>query len=161
MSQNVSSFNQKRVLVIDPSEHLRLALKLHFERQGAVVFTIGGVEKIRSGVEGILNGHPSLDLILVDVRLPNTYGFFALKRLTEALKGYWVPIFVLSYGHSRLALQHLLRWGCLGYLRKPTTISQVDAFLVERLTHFAQPIAQGLERNRALMALRTDQVRAS
>lgn len=119
-------------LVIDPSEFTRHDLKEHFECRGAVVYTVGLVDKIETVIEGTIHNGMILDCILVDVRLPDCFGLFALKKIFMALQGRDVPVIVMSHGFGKLAQRQMMRWGVVGFLRKPFNKNILDSFLTER-----------------------------
>ncbi|MCX6110178.1 MAG: hypothetical protein NTZ90_11325 [Proteobacteria bacterium] len=76
---------------------------------------------------------------MMEVRLPNCYGFFAVKKVIEEAD-HGIPIFVMSHGYGGLALKQLSRWSVLGYIRKPFSIGQLSEFVQERLAFFSDRI---------------------
>lgn len=156
-----SIFNNKQILIVDPSDITRKELKLYFERKGAVVYTVGHVEKIASVIKGTTHSGAPVDLVIIDVRLPGCFGFFALKTLGEALAGRSIPVFVMSFGFSRLAIRQMVRWNVMGYIRKPFKIESLENFLVDRLNHFSQIIEENKEKNEAIEFLQNKKPNAA
>lgn len=127
------TYRPQNILVVDPSAATRDLLKYHLECQGAVVYTAGVVEKIKTIIEGTDHSGMPIDLILVDVRLPETYAFYALKVIQSALGGRHIPVLVMSNGFPVSAIRQMKQWGAFGYLRKPFQLRMLDAFIAERL----------------------------
>ena len=125
-------------LVVDPSDTTRKFLKHHLECQGAIVYTCGVTDKIASVIHGTNNSGMMIDVVLIDVRLPETYGLFALKALNAALAGRRIPIFVMSYGFPSLGIQQMKEYSVFGYLRKPFKIEDLDPFLILRMQKFKE-----------------------
>ncbi len=140
----------KRILLIEPDDRARDILKLHLEQRGAVVHTAGLVEKIPTIIAGSnVSGLP-FQIILVEVNLPDCYGFFALRKILDTLAGHKIPIFVMSHGFSSFAVRQMVRYRVMGYLRKPFRVSDLDEFLEDRLSFFADQITEMEERNKAV-----------
>lgn len=129
-------YQSRNIMVIDPSETTRILLKHHLECQGAVVYTAGVVEKIKTTIEGTDRSGMPIDLILIDVRLPDTYAFYALKIVQSALAGRHIPVFVMSSGFPISAIRQMKQWGAFGYLRKPFQLPMLDGFLDQRLAAY-------------------------
>ena len=130
------TYRPQNILVVDPSEATRGLLKHHLECQGAVVYTAGVVDKIKTIIEGTDHNGMPIDLILVDVHLPETFAFYALKVIQTALGGRHIPILVMSNGYPASGVRQMKQWGVFGYLRKPFQLRMLDAFVAERLTAY-------------------------
>ena len=143
----------KRILVIEPDERARDAIKLHLEQRGAVVHTAGLVEKIPTIIAGSNVSGLHFQIILVEVNLPDCYGFFALRKILDTLAGHKIPIFVMSHGFSSFAIRQMVRYRVMGYLRKPFHLKDLEDFLVDRVNFFAQQIIEMEKRNSALNPL--------
>ena len=70
------SFKNMRILVIEPGDEARSQMKLFFEKRGAIVHSVGRLEKIKTVVEGAIQSNELFDLILIEVRLPDCWEFY-------------------------------------------------------------------------------------
>ncbi len=143
----VSLLKNKRILFVEPNEGARLALKERFEKLGATVYVVGQVEKLKSLVEGAVASDQLFDIIVADVELPGTFGFYAIKVMKEALKGRKIPMFVMSAHFSKSALEQLVRWRVLGYIRKPLKLSDLENFILDRYIFFAETVLEYKKHN--------------
>ena len=85
----------ERILVVDDDEDVRDALKMTLEYEGYECLFA------RSGREGLdLIGAESLDLVLLDVKMPGMDGLEVLRRMRE--RGDAVPVIVIS-GHGTIS----------------------------------------------------------
>ena len=85
----------ERILVVDDDEDVRDALKMTLEYEGYECLFA------RSGREGLdLLGAESVDLVLLDVKMPGMDGLEVLRRMRE--RGDAVPVIVIS-GHGTIS----------------------------------------------------------
>jgi two-component system cell cycle response regulator DivK len=100
------------------------------------ILTVEGhsVLEAADGPEGLRVAQAeALDLILVDINLPDMDGYQVTARLREipALQG--VPIVALTANVLRGDRERSLEAGCDGYIQKPIDVdmlpSQIEAFL--------------------------------
>ena len=85
----------ERILVVDDDEGVRDALKMTLEYEGYECLFA------RSGREGLdLLGAESVDLVLLDVKMPGMDGLEVLRRMRE--RGDAVPVIVIS-GHGTIS----------------------------------------------------------
>ncbi len=86
--------NQKKIMVVDDNEHIRLLLKSLLESNGyEVILAEDGLE----GMEKLRN--ETMDLILLDIRLPYVSGIGLIKIAKEHKPG--IPIICMTgYGAS-------------------------------------------------------------
>ena len=83
-----------RILVVDDDEGVRGALKMTLEYEGYECLFA------RSGREGLdLLGSESIDLVLLDVKMPGMDGLEVLRRMRE--RGDAAPVIVIS-GHGTI-----------------------------------------------------------
>ncbi len=143
----MSLLKNKRILFVEPNEGARLALKDRFEKLGATVYVVGQVEKLKSLVEGAVASDQLFDIIIADVELPGTFGFYAIKVIREALKGRRIPVFVMSAHFTSAALEQLVRWRVLGYIRKPFKLGDLENFILDRYIFFADTVLEYKKHN--------------
>lgn len=142
-----SHLKNKRILFVEPNEGARLALKNRFEKLGATVYVVGQVEKLKSLVEGAVASDQLFDIIVADVELPNTFGFYVIKVMREALKGRRIPVFVMSAHFTSAALEQLVQWRVLGYIRKPFKLVDLENFILDRYIFFADTVLEYKKHN--------------
>ncbi len=142
------TLKSKRILFVEPNEGARKALKERFEKLGATVYTVGQVEKLKSLVEGAVASNQLFDIVVAEVALPGTFGFYVIKVINEALKGRRIPIFVMSSELGSAALDQLVQWRILGYIRKPFKLLDLENFIVDRYSFFGDKVLEYQEHNR-------------
>jgi len=90
---------QKRLLVIDDDKDLLELIKIYFEMEGYIVFTLPWVENIFTAFSQY---HP--DLILLDYQLPEENGDKICQQLKSYPATFSVPIIMIS-GYSKAELE--------------------------------------------------------
>jgi len=101
-----------RIIIIDDDTALSRSLELVLQSEGhrvEVAFT-GTV-----GLE-IADTHPA-DLILLDLKLPDTDGISVLKDLRR--RGVFTPVVVMTGAHETRAAIEAMKCGAFDYIRKP------------------------------------------
>ena len=91
---NVSSGAPRSVAIVDDDVRIRTLLRLELEDLGALVICFGSAEE---AIDGIRNN--SVDLVLLDVGLPEMDGITCLRRLRQQglatkvvlMSGHWHP----------------------------------------------------------------------
>ena len=106
----------RSILIVDDDPSARSFLS----RALAAAGTVTHVAEHAEAALGILES-TSLDLILVDVRMPGMSGIELGARLREV----GVPFLYLSAYGDRDAVENALEEGALGYLVKPLDIQQI------------------------------------
>ena len=115
----------KTALIIDDEFHAQEGLKrliqLTFPSLLDQIFLADSVDQ---GVEIIRQNKP--DLIFLDIHLQNEYGFKLFDYFDEI--DFEV---VFTTAHSNYVMEAVNQWGCLGYLMKPVSISDLK-FVIAR-----------------------------
>jgi two-component system, OmpR family, KDP operon response regulator KdpE len=108
-----------RVLVIDDEAQIRRFLRAGFELHG---FTVTEAENATAGLRAATMS--ALDLIILDINLPDLDGSEVLERIRS-----WsnIPIIVLSIHADEQEKVRLLRLGADDYVVKPFGISELLA----------------------------------
>lgn len=107
-----------KVLVIDDEEIIRTSCKKILTPEG---YTVETAESGREGLKKLRKGH--FDLVLTDLKMPDTDGIGVLKGVKESQPDTEV-IIVTGYGTVSTALE-ALRHGAYDYLEKPFTPDQL------------------------------------
>ena len=74
------------------------------------------------------------DVILMDIKLPGTDGFQALKILHEVLATTHIPVIALSANAMTCDIEKGLKAGFFRYLTKPIKLNELLAALEDALT---------------------------
>jgi DNA-binding NarL/FixJ family response regulator len=105
---------QYQVLIVDDHPLYRLALK------GAVAAACPGSEIFESdsigGLFDVLELHPRVDLLLLDLNLPGAYGFNALAHLRGSRPE--LPIIVVSASDDLRTIRQALAFGAQTFVSK-------------------------------------------
>jgi DNA-binding response OmpR family regulator len=112
----------KRILAVDDDENILRLEKAILEQEGFEVVVA------RSGPEALkLLKEESIDLILLDVMMPNMDGFTFCRKIKqeEALKN--IPVVFLTAKSGGEALTEGFESGGVMYIRKPFTASKLQA----------------------------------
>jgi CheY-like chemotaxis protein/signal transduction histidine kinase len=122
-------FRGPRVLVVDDLETNRLLLELFLQRHGfQTEVANGGEAAIRRAARG------DLDVILMDLHMPETDGLAATRRIREAEPpGHRVPIFALTASLARGTREQCLAAGMDEHLTKPLDIERFRTLLARFL----------------------------
>ncbi|MDO3628704.1 two-component system response regulator [Mucilaginibacter sp. BT774] len=111
---------QKRLLIIDDDEDIRLMLKVFFEPRDYIVSTLGKVDDI---FEAYNKYQP--DLILLDYKMPEGNGDKICHQLKSNPGTFHVPVIMISgFPKSMLEKNH---HGWDGVLSKPFDLPTLEA----------------------------------
>ena len=110
-----------RVLVIEDEAHLAAGLKLNLEFEG---YRVVNARTIREAASQLVQGAP-IDLILLDIMLPDGDGFAFCKQLREA--GNYVPVIMLTARGGAEDRVRGLDNGADDYLAKPFELPELLA----------------------------------
>jgi two-component system response regulator AtoC len=116
-----------RILIIDDQKLIRNSLKVALEKEQYVVHVA------ETGVKGIDIVHKiNIDLVLLDIRLPDTNGIDVLKRIKE-IDSDIIVIMMTGYGTVENAVL-AMKLGAIDYINKPfktKTISTIIKLALE------------------------------
>lgn len=117
---------QKRLLVIDDDKDLLDVIKIYFEMEGYVVFTLPRVDNIFKAFNQY-----SPDLILLDYQLPEENGDKICQQLKSNPATFNIPVIMIS-GYSKAELDRDYH-GWNGVVSKPFDLavlqSAIEKFL--------------------------------
>lgn len=108
-----------KVLIVDDTNTDRLLLKLHLSKLGHQIVEADNGEK---AIEQYSHLGNELDLILMDVQMPQMNGFDAVKQIRLIQKERnlaWVPIIFLSASADEVGIAQGIEAGGDDYLVKP------------------------------------------
>ncbi|HEY8431896.1 MAG TPA: response regulator, partial [Sandaracinaceae bacterium] len=102
------------ILVVDDEKNIRRTLRMVLEGEG---FEVEEAESAERGLELIEQG--SIDLVLLDVRLPTMSGIEALRQIRARETSARLPVIVIS-GHASVAeAVHAVQAGATDFFEKP------------------------------------------
>jgi two-component system KDP operon response regulator KdpE len=119
-----------RILVIEDEPGIRRAVERNLAGHG---FDVRGVETAEAGLDFETRFHP--DLVLLDLVLPDTDGFEAIRRLRARTS---TPIIVLSVRGAEHDKVMALELGADDYLTKPFGVDELLARIRVALRHAAR-----------------------
>ena len=107
------------VLIIEDDELLMNVLKQRFKAQG---YTIKNAESANEARGILQNSH--IDIILLDIILPETNGFIYLKELKADEKLKNIPVIIISNLGQREEVEKGLKLGAVDYIIKAHTFPE-------------------------------------
>ena len=110
-----------RILVVDDSEDIRLALTTLLEDVGHVVMEAEDGSEV---LEMVLSGN--LDLVLLDVAMPRVDGFEVLKRLKADAGTSHIPVIMVTAKGQQEDLAIARKLGARDYINKPWAEGEVE-----------------------------------
>jgi two-component system cell cycle response regulator DivK len=113
---------QIRILYIEDEPGNRMLVRRILEAEG---FSVIEAEDGNSGLEMAREKHHELDLILLDINLPEIDGYDLAKRFrdTEGLQE--IPILAVTANVMHGDRERTLEAGCDGYIQKPVDVDQL------------------------------------
>jgi DNA-binding NarL/FixJ family response regulator len=112
-----------QVLIVDDHPLYRLALK------GAVAAACPNCGIVEAdcvgGLFDALDGHPDVDLLLLDLNLPGAYGFSALAHLRGSRPE--LPIIVVSASDDERTVHRALAFGAQNFVSKSADAATIGA----------------------------------
>ena len=110
-----SLFENKKILLVDDDMRNLFALTNVLEEKGVRVF-VG-----KNGKEGLerLNDHPDIDLVLMDIMMPEMDGYEALRKIRQKQQFADLPIIALTAKAMKGDRHKCIQAGANDYLSKP------------------------------------------
>lgn len=108
-----------RVLVVEDEEHAAAAHAAYTDRVPG--FEVAGVARSAAGAVRHLSGDPSVDLILLDLHLPDGHGLGLLQKLRSA--GVLCDVIAVTSARDVEVVRQALAQGVVLYLLKPFTFA--------------------------------------
>jgi len=105
---------KKNILIIDDEEDIRIILKAFLENEGYNVY------EAKNGFEGIeIAKEKDIDLILLDIMMPQMDGFETLKKLRDDEKTAYIPVIMLTGLNEKSKVKNAINQGVTYYITKP------------------------------------------
>jgi DNA-binding NtrC family response regulator len=121
--------SQIKVLVVDDDQTLRAALYRIFSRKGFHVITTSSVKE----AEHVITVEPAIDLVLLDIKLPDGDGIDILKLVKQKYDG--TPVLVLTgFGSVDMAVE-ATKLGAYHFMTKPFNIEELTLLTDKALSH--------------------------
>jgi len=119
----------KKVLVIDDTKNIRKLLTTCLELKGYKVLT---AEDGKSAIDIVQKEKDSIDIIFLDIRMPEMNGTEVLKIIREM--GIKCPVIIMTAYASVKNAVDCTKLGAAAYLQKPFSPERVSSVLNEILT---------------------------
>ncbi|MCR8979980.1 response regulator [Brevibacillus laterosporus] len=119
--QAPSMFTGKRVLVVDDDNRNVFALTTTLEREGFHVVTANNGRECLE----ILENDPQMDIILMDIMMPEMDGYEAMQTIRQKADLKNVPIIALTAKAMKYDREKCLKAGASDYISKPLKTSQL------------------------------------
>ncbi|GAB4145813.1 MAG: hypothetical protein Fur0021_03430 [Candidatus Promineifilaceae bacterium] len=104
-----------RILVAEDEKDIRELITLALQFNGFEVISVNdGAEAVRAATQ-----EPTIDLILMDVRMPRMTGYDACRILKEQEETKHIPVIFLSAKGQETEVQAGLQVGAVQYILKP------------------------------------------
>ena len=121
MSRNEHGFEEKTILLVDDDIRNIFALTSALEQKGAQI-VIG-----RNGYEALekLEQNPNIDLVLMDIMMPEMDGIEATKRIRKQAKFAKLPIVAVTAKAMKEDQEKCLEAGANDYISKPVDLDKL------------------------------------
>ncbi|MFO7888963.1 MAG: ATP-binding protein, partial [bacterium] len=113
--QGISNKKEKTLLLIEDDPASREYMKTLLEPKGMNLISC---ETGSEGYKAFIN-HPEIDLILMDIKLPDANGLEVARKIRSSSKKKEVPIIAQSAYAMNEDIQKSMDAGCNGYISKP------------------------------------------
>jgi two-component system chemotaxis sensor kinase CheA len=120
-----SFLQNKKVLIVDDDFRNVYALTIALEK---VEMEIIAAENGYEGIE-MLQKNPDIDIILMDIMMPEMDGFEAIKRIREMSDYQALPIIALTAKAMKKSREECLEAGANDYISKPINIDQLFSLM--------------------------------
>ncbi|RME12190.1 MAG: response regulator [Ardenticatenia bacterium] len=139
-----------RILVVEDTDDLRALMRMRLERRGHEVL------EARNGAEALrLLATEPVDLVLLDIMMPEVNGFEVLETIKNDVSLRHIPVVVLSALNDTDSIVKCIRMGADDYLVKPFK----SVFLYARIDNLLERKRLRDREQAALRALREEQAR--
>ncbi len=115
----------KKVLIVDDDVRNIFALTAVLERKGVIVLS---AESGRTGID-TLQKNPDVDLVLMDIMMPDMDGMEAMRAIRKLEKFATLPIIALTAKAMVGDREKCIEAGASDYLSKPVNIEQLNSLM--------------------------------
>lgn len=123
------NLEERNILIVDDDVRNIFALTAALETQGAKIITA------RNGREALDKVGPSIDLVLMDIMMPEMDGYEAMRQLREIEDYKNLPILALTAKAMKDDKQKCLEAGANDYLSKPIEMDKLLSLIRVWLPH--------------------------
>lgn len=109
---------RKRILVVDDEEKTKESIGIMFNRDYDVVFAEKG-----NRVFEFFEKPETIDLLLLDISLPDIEGIEVLRRVRE--EGSKIPVIIITADDSKKLLKQIIPLNINGYFDKPFNVHEL------------------------------------
>lgn len=119
-----------KILSVDDSMLIR-----SLARRAAEMLGYGFLEAVNgvAALQVLQQGHPDLELILLDVNMPEMDGFTLLEQLKSEERYRAIPVMMVTTENERVKIVRAIQAGATNYLCKPFTQEELVTKIVESL----------------------------
>lgn len=121
---------QNRLLIVDDNEMNRDMLARRLERNGYLVDVVESAKQLMQRVK-----QNTVDLVLLDIEMPEVSGIDALKTLRETYSPVQLPIIMVTAKSQSEDIVKALNFGANDYLTKPVDLPVALARIGTQLSH--------------------------
>ncbi len=125
LQQAANNLGGKKVLVVDDDVRNIFALTAALERKGMLV---SSAESGRAAIE-ILSKTPDVDLVLMDIMMPDMDGYETTREMRKMAKFKKLPIIALTAKAMLGDREKCLEAGASDYLSKPVNVEQLTSLM--------------------------------
>jgi DNA-binding response OmpR family regulator len=137
LSENtVMNSQQSRLLIVDDNEMNRDMLARRLARNGYLVDVAENAQQLTHRVK-----ENSIDLVLLDIEMPEVSGFDALKALRHDYSPSQLPVIMVTARSQREDILKALNLGANDYLTKPIDLSVALARIGSQLSQRRAQVA--------------------
>lgn len=120
-----SDLKGKKILLVDDDIRNVFALSSVLETAGMeIIFAENGLESLK-----MLEGNPDVDLVLMDIMMPEMDGYEAIQRIRENTQFIHLPIIALTAKAMREDRDKCLSIGASDYIAKPVEPDQLISLI--------------------------------
>lgn len=113
---------KKAILAIDDEEHILELLRYNLESNGFEVYTSTTIKEGRAIID-----EKQIDLVLLDIMLPDMDGITALRQFKMDEKTKWIPIIMVTAKSEEIDKIIGLELGADDYIAKPFSVRELVA----------------------------------
>lgn len=124
------SSQQSRLLIVDDNEMNRDMLARRLERNGYLVDVVESAKQLMQHIQ-----QNTVDLVLLDIEMPEISGLDALKTLRESYSPVQLPIIMVTAKNQSEDIVKALNLGANDYLTKPVDLPVALARIGTQLSH--------------------------
>lgn len=125
LQHEVEVFQGKNILIVDDDNRNIYALKTALEKRGMhILVAKDGLECLE-----VLQANPDIDLVLMDIMMPNMDGYEAMTIIRQQMKRIDLPIIALTAKAMKNDRDKSLQAGASDYISKPLNLDQLISVL--------------------------------